>query len=364
MKQFYFIMICLLVSSAIIAQEKTKLPKEEKERREKNIQAANPFAKFGYKARIATLSKGKYLEVHDLDSIVTIGSVRFHVDRKEIVGIIEPDRINGEYTRPVGDIASRWLSPDPLAEEFPSWSPYTFVYNNPLFFIDPDGMLAGPTDWFKNQQGRVVWFDSKSKGFTDANGGKWTNVGTNTAQVKESLKVPANENIKWNTLTASLNSGADGGGKEFAVISPIVFKNTAQVSYGLDIKNNGANGELVSGKSEITGINVNARVTSETSAPGLQIDGVAGVFGIKEWTPTGKNFTSKSSPFQDINIPMLSNSPFHATSEATMTLGLKTFNNLTNSSSEAQSGLNLSFKTYTATTNLATRDEEIFKTGN
>lgn len=163
MKQFYFIMICLLVSSAIIAQEKTKLPKEEKERREKNIQAANPFAKFGYKARIATLSKGKYLEVHDLDSIVTIGSVRFHVDRKEIVGIIEPDRINGEYTRPVGDIASRWLSPDPLAEEFPSWSPYTFVFNNPVYFIDPDGMQAIENDstYGVDNKGNINKIDDK-----------------------------------------------------------------------------------------------------------------------------------------------------------------------------------------------------------
>ena len=145
MKQFYFIMICLLVSSAVIAQE--KLSKEEKERREKNIQAANPFAKFGYKAKVATLSKGKYLEVHDLDSIVTIGSVRFHVDRKEIVGFVEPDTINGEYARPVGDIASRWLSPDPLAEEFPSWSPYTFVFNSPLKFTDPTGMAPESSDW-------------------------------------------------------------------------------------------------------------------------------------------------------------------------------------------------------------------------
>ena len=156
MKQFYFIMICLLVSGVIIAQEKTKLPNEEKERREKNIQAANPFAKFGYKARIATLSKGKYLEVHDLDSIVTIGSVRFHVDRKEIVGIIEPDRINGEYTRPVGDIASRWLSPDPLAEEFPSWSPYTFVYNNPLKFTDPTGMAPEKVDFKPDRNGNLI----------------------------------------------------------------------------------------------------------------------------------------------------------------------------------------------------------------
>ena len=32
-----------------------------------------------------------------------------------------------------------WLSIDPLAEEFPEWSPYVFVMNNPLRLIDPDG---------------------------------------------------------------------------------------------------------------------------------------------------------------------------------------------------------------------------------
>lgn len=359
MKTQYFLFIFLLFFGISQAQE--KLSKEEKARREKNIQAGNPFVKYGSKAPVATLSKGKYLEVHDLDSIVTIGTMRWHVDKKQIVGRIIIDTLNAD-AQPIGDAPGRWVRYDPLSEEFSSWSPYNMCFDNPMKYVDPDG--KAPLDWFKNQQGRVVWFDSKAKGFTDTNGGKWTNVGANTAQVKQSLNVPSNENSSWKTLTASLNSGADGGGREFAAISPIVFKNTAQVSYGLDIKNTGSNGELVSGQSEITGININARVTSETSAPGLQIDGVAGFFGIQQWTPTGKSFTSKSSPFQDLNMPMLSNSPFHATSEANMTLSLKTFNNLTNSSSGSPLGLNLKFNTYTATTNRATQDEEIFKTGN
>ncbi|ELY2018477.1 hypothetical protein SL053_002405, partial [Flavobacterium psychrophilum] len=39
---------------------------------------------------------------------------------------------------------SLWLSIDPLAEEFPEYSPYSFCFNNPLRFTDPDGMA--PTD--------------------------------------------------------------------------------------------------------------------------------------------------------------------------------------------------------------------------
>lgn len=138
MRKLYYLIFLLLAVGTVSAQE--KLSKEEQARRQKNIDAANPFKQFGYKAKVATLSKGKYLEVHDLDSIVTIGSIRFHVDKKEIVGNAAPDTINGIYARPTGDMPSRWLSPDPLSEEFTNWSPYSFVFNNPLRFNDPTGM--------------------------------------------------------------------------------------------------------------------------------------------------------------------------------------------------------------------------------
>lgn len=62
---------------------------------------------------------------------------------------------------------STWLSVDPLAEKYPSISSYAYVAQNPIKYIDPDGMrVANPHDEFESLRAAATDFAVEYNGLS------------------------------------------------------------------------------------------------------------------------------------------------------------------------------------------------------
>ena len=65
------------------------------------------------------------------------------------------------------DILTAWLSVDPMADKYPSLSPYAYCAWNPIKLVDPDGMeIAMNDDWYINRKGEIRWFNSTAATYT------------------------------------------------------------------------------------------------------------------------------------------------------------------------------------------------------
>jgi RHS repeat-associated protein len=72
----------------------------------------------------------------------------------------------------------RFLSLDPLAHEFPSWSDYNYVLGNPITLIDPSGLTPEETDTgdkepMSNWTATHLWLNSTFNGSSSSFKGYW-----------------------------------------------------------------------------------------------------------------------------------------------------------------------------------------------
>ena len=112
------------------------------------------------------------------------------------------------------------MNSDPLAEKSKRFSPFTYALNNPIFFIDPDGMLATPPGDFYDRKGNYLGTDGKDDDkiylLNEGMRAKFENKGVNWGGV---LSEAHSNNLKSNSTEVGgliiLNRADEG--KDFTI---------------------------------------------------------------------------------------------------------------------------------------------------
>ena len=184
----------------------------------------------------------------------------------------------------------RFMNVDPLADKFPSWSPYNFTMNNPINMIDPTGMAPEYIDVTKNDDGTYTVVGGEAN--SDKNIYVVDGEGNRTGEVVGEMMTEYsfhNEDgsaVKGANIDLNDQSRQNFFNDEITNVGLFEYMNNAKGGEPLDFKTNDIPDGLTTeerGRYTYRGMSFNGKIASARDVGNFSAGYVAGKHGFR-WT--------------------------------------------------------------------------------